>query len=62
MKAFAKAGIWFQGLSVGSLMTSFGFYFVYDKWQPLVWSAGAVAVLQLINHFIMFVDTPERWR
>lgn len=56
MSNFITAAKYFGALSVGSLITSIGFWLKYDRWEPLAWSALVVACVQIISHLLVLGD------
>jgi hypothetical protein len=42
----------FAGITIGNLATSIAFYLAFDKWQPMVWSAGLNALWFVVVRFV----------
>lgn len=47
---------WLEAVSIGSLWTALGFYWVYDQWRPVVLAACIVALIRMFYHFMAVVE------
>ena len=55
-KIMAASRRWLAAMSCGSFITSVGVYLWLGRWEPMVWSAGCIGGLWVIQNFVGAID------